>query len=70
MSVSSTSTTRYKTGQICPLPGDYQFDGYTDGTSYPSPTPEELVIPLDKGDTFPPIRSSGKACFWRLIRRK
>ena len=64
--MSTTTKTRYKTGEICVLAGDYCFDGYTDGTQTPSPTPEERVIPLDVNDTFPPIRSCEKACYWRF----
>lgn len=60
---------RKKTGEICDVAGDYQFDGYTDGTSYPPPTVDERVIPMDVGDTFPPVRSSKKAAWWKLIRR-
>ena len=28
------------------------------------PTGEEMMIPLDVGEEFPPIRSASKACFW------
>ncbi|HEV8578204.1 MAG TPA: YjzC family protein [Thermoanaerobaculia bacterium] len=58
---------RYKTGQECPRTGRYQFDGYVDGTWTPAPTAEEKEIPLSKGETFPPIRSQNKACWWRPI---
>ena len=58
------STSRYKTGQICPKRGTYRFDGYLDGKQTPAPTAEERRIPLDKGDTFPPIRSANKGCWW------
>lgn len=60
--------TRYRTGEKCPATGSYAFDGYVDGTSTPAPTPEERQIPLTKGETFPPVRSSGKAAYWRLSR--
>lgn len=68
MSVSSTKT-RWKTGERCVVSGHYQWDGYLDGTRSPQPTPEEREIPLSRGEIFPPIRSCGKACWWRLIRR-
>ena len=55
---------RYKTGQECPRTSRYQFDGYADGTWTPAPTAEEKEIPLSKGETFPPIRSQNKACWW------
>ena len=56
---------RFKTGQQCTSSGRYQFDGYTDGTTTPSPTAEEKIIPLKAGETFPPIRSCNKGCFWK-----
>jgi hypothetical protein len=59
-----TDMARYKTGEECPKTGRYRFDGYTDGTSTPQPTTDEMVIPLSKGENFPPIRSQNKAC-WR-----
>lgn len=58
---------RFKTGQKCTAKGNYQFDGYTDGTSYPAPTANERVIPMDVGDTFPPINSSDKGAWWKFI---
>lgn len=61
-----SSTTRYKTGQKCNNSGTYKFDGYTDGTWAPSPTTEESEIKLTVGETFPPIKSSEKACWWKL----
>lgn len=60
--------TRFKTGETCQAKGDYEFDGYLDGTSTPKPTAEEMEIPLSVGETFPPIKSSEKACWWKLKR--
>ena len=67
MSVS-TSRVRCRTGQTCSISGHYRFDGYTDGTWSPSPTAQEQNIPLSRNETFPPIRSSNKACYWWLVR--
>ena len=67
MDHATAARTRYKTGETCVITGRYMFDGYTDGTHSPPPTTEELEIPLERGETFPPIRSSGKACWWRLL---
>lgn len=67
--MSTSTATRYKTGQTCVTSGDYRFDGYTDGTSSPAPTADEREIPLSVGETFPPIKSSEKACWWVLARR-
>ena len=61
---ASTKTRFYKTGEKCPAKGNYKFDGYVDGTWIPRPTAEERRIPLEAGETFPPIRSCEKACFW------
>jgi hypothetical protein len=60
-----TRTKLYKTGDTAPHSGSYRFVKYTDGTTYPSPTPEERVINLTKGETFPPIRSAGKGAWWK-----
>jgi len=59
--------TRFKTGEQCEITGRYRWDGYLDGTYSPTPTREETEIPLSRGETFPPIRSAEKACWWRLI---
>ena len=59
---------RETTGKKAPAPGRYRFDGYVDGTSYPPPHPHELEMPVLKDDPLPPIRSTGKACFWRLVK--
>jgi hypothetical protein len=58
----------FKTGDKCETKGDYTFVRYTDNSWAPAPTPDEQVIPLDKGDTFPPIKSQKKAAWWRLTR--
>ena len=61
--------TRYKTGEKCEISGHYRFDTYTDGTSTPRPTSQESDIPLSQGETFPPIRSAQKSCWWKLVKR-
>ncbi len=69
MSFGAQTAVRAKTGDTCQVSGRYRFDGYLDGTSTPAPHPEEVQIPLSRGERFPPIRSSGKACWWRLMER-
>lgn len=59
--------TLYKTGDKAPVTANYQFVRYTDGTTSPSPTSNERVIPLTKGETFPPINSCDKGAWWRKI---
>jgi hypothetical protein len=58
---------RYKTGETCQTSGKYKFDGYVDGSRTPAPTVNEQTIPLERGETFPPIKSSGKACYWKKV---
>ncbi len=60
--------TRYRTGEICQYSGVYAWDGYTDGTRSPLPTPAEMKAPFSKNERFTPIRSAGKACWWKLIQ--
>jgi hypothetical protein len=57
---------RYKTGENSPANANYDWDGYTDGTNYPSPTNEERKISLDKNEVFPPIKSCSKGAFWKM----
>jgi hypothetical protein len=59
----------YRTGERCPASGRYQFDGYLDGSSTPRPAALEHMISVSKEDVLPPIRSSGKSCWWRLLHR-
>ena len=54
----------YKTGNKAPFNGTFQFVSYTDGTNYPSPTPEERLIKLTSGERFPPIHSVNKGAWW------
>ena len=69
MTYPTAVRTRFKTGETCIVSGRYRFDGYTDGSTYPPPKPEEREIPLSKGETFPPIRSARKSCWWKLMQR-
>lgn len=57
----------YKTGEEAPRSGRYEFVKYIDGSVYPSPTTEERIIPLSKGENFPPVRSTNKAAWWKAI---
>lgn len=56
----------FKTGEKCETKGIYTFVRYADNSQAPAPTSDERNIPLDKGDTFPPIKSQNKAAWWRL----
>lgn len=57
---------RQKTGENASTTGTYAFDGYVDGTSTPAPTAEEKKIPMARGETLPPVKSSGKAAYWLI----
>ena len=41
--------------------------GHT-GSCTCSPTSEERVIPLERGEIFPPIKSCGNGAYWKLLR--
>ena len=64
---TSTQTGLYKTGDTAPYTGRYEFVRYTDGTTTPAPTSEERVIPLSRGETFPPVKSCNKGAWWRWL---
>lgn len=66
--MSIAASVRKKTGEKCVESGVYRFDGYLDGTTLPAPRQEEQEIPLSEREVFPPIRSSQKSCWWRLVR--
>jgi YjzC-like protein len=66
MSVSS-ATGLYKTGDTAPYTGRYEFVRYTDGSTAPAPTSEERIIPLSRGETFPPVKSCNKGAWRRLV---
>jgi len=57
---------RYKTGQLSPASANYDWDGYTDGSTMPSPTYEEKKISLSTNEVFPPIRSCNKGAYWKM----
>lgn len=57
----------YKTGDKALSTGRYTFVRYVDGSATPAPTQNERIIPLQRGETFPPIRSSSKAAWWQYI---
>jgi hypothetical protein len=59
---------RQKTGDTCELAGTWGFDGYVDGGSTPQPTANEKEIPMQVGRTFPPVKSSNKAAWWKWLR--
>jgi hypothetical protein len=67
--MSVQTAIRKRTGERCEISGVYSFDGYLDGTSYPAPSAQERREPIAQHNIFPPIRSTGKGCWWKLIER-
>lgn len=59
--------TLFKTGEICRESGVYVFVHFVKRIPKPpEPTEEERLIPLAKGERFPPIRSANLAAWWEL----
>ena len=56
--------TSYYTGQNNPVSGVFEFAGYVDRSTYPSPSLEQRFIPLSKGEVFPPC--CAKFAYWTL----
>jgi len=67
--MSRETRTRFRTGEKCARSGLYHCDGYLNGTSTPAPTAAEMEIELSSGETFPPIRSAKKGCWWKKAER-
>lgn len=64
----SLDMARYKTGEEAPQSGTYEYDGPINNRVSCEPTQEEKVIPLSKGEKFPPVKSCDKrgGAFWKL----
>ncbi|MCD5323286.1 YjzC family protein [Pontibacillus sp. ALD_SL1] len=56
---------RYKTGEKVPENGTYEFDGLADTNGNGTPTEDEKHVSLESGETFPPLRSSKEAAYWK-----
>jgi hypothetical protein len=57
---------RFMTGQICSTTGNYEFDGYIDGTSQPLLVDDDKRIAVDAGKPFPQVASKGRDAYWRF----
>jgi hypothetical protein len=67
---------RFQTGERCLDGGTFLFDGYADdvgggaeGPPSPPPGPIEQQITLQARQSFPPIASTGKPCWWRPLNK-
>ncbi len=56
----------YHTGEKAPVSGRYDFVRLVDPKDKGEPTEAERMIPLTKGETFPPCRSCEAGAVWRL----
>ncbi|MBH0229115.1 YjzC family protein [Halobacillus yeomjeoni] len=59
---------RYKTGENVPESGTYEFDGLADNRKNANPTEDEKQVKLESGETFPPLRSSKEAAYWKKAK--
>ena len=57
--------TAFRTGESVPVSGVYVSIGHTDGT-HCSATPAERMVPLSRGEVFPPHRSCRAGVVWQL----
>jgi len=64
------STNDLKTGEKAKASGYYKYDGPISGKPSCSPTPEEQIIPLEKGETAPPVKSCADSAKWKFLRSK
>ncbi|MFY3739826.1 MAG: hypothetical protein HMLIMOIP_000245 [Candidatus Nitrosomirales archaeon] len=58
----------HKTGEKAPVSGIYRYDGPADDKISCTPTQEEMLIPLSRGETFPPVKSCDSAAHWKLVK--
>ncbi len=56
------------TGEKAEVTGLYKYNGPVNNKPSCSPTPEEQIIPLDVGDTAPPVKSCGDSAKWKLVK--
>ena len=62
----ASTVAKCRTGDRCSTAGRYEFDGYLDASGGPRPAGGEMEIAMAVGDSFPPIASAAKPCYWRL----
>ena len=57
-----------KTGETAEVSGLYAHAGNPDGKTSCTPTKEEQIIPLEKGETAPPVKSCAEPAMWKLVK--
>ncbi len=55
-----------KTGEKAPKSGNYEYAGHPEKKTSCSPTNEEKIIPLEKGEIAPPIKSCEEPALWKF----
>ena len=58
-----------RTGEKADVTGNYAHIGNPNGTTACSPTPEEKIIPLERGETAPPVKSCAEPALWKLVKQ-
>ena len=56
---------RFMTGQVCSTTGEYEFDGYADGSAGPFLSDEDKHIAMSAGKPFP--TASTKTAYWKFL---
>lgn len=56
-----------QTGDGCIQVGWYEFAGYVDGASEPTPALEECFVLVGAGETFPSVSATNRACYWSFV---
>jgi len=57
-----------RTGEKADVTGIYAHIGNPKGITACSPTHEEKIIPLEKGETAPPVKSCAEPALWKLVK--
>ena len=66
--VNNIMAKSYKSGEKVPESGLYKFNGSLSSTSC-TPTKYEKIVPLSKGERFPPISSCNSGAKWKLEKK-
>lgn len=57
-----------RTGEKADISGLYAHMGNPNGKTCCTPTSEEKIIPLEKGETAPPVKSCAEPAIWKLVK--
>jgi hypothetical protein len=70
--MEANTNSRFKSGDVCPEGGLYEYDGYVNGAFELIPYMNAIQLALRPGDLFPPIRNPLResACYWMPRRAR